>query len=425
MPQQSPLLDVSSHESASPNVPSVRQKYDIAVVGAGPAGAWCAARLAAAGARVALLDPSHPREKPCGGGVTARALEVIGGADGEDSVAIRQASFALGDRAADMPMATAAGGLHVFSRQKFDQMLMRRAVDAGATLLPARVVDVASETGGWRITTRGGDIRAHWLLGADGANSLVRKRVSQPFAREDLSIACGYFLRGATSSRIDLGFETAPAGYFWSFPRRDHLAVGVCAQADDASVSTLMPLVDKWVAHFRLKPEATRASGESRGFRLQAEERRPERYSWPIPSLRPQTLDRERPAAPNWMLLGDAAGLVDPITREGIFFALRSGELAAASLAGADPAATYAARLHDEIYPELRLASRIRARFYRPAFIALLVSALQRSTRIQEVMADLVAGAQPYRSLRGRLLKTFELKLMLEMACAPKGTHYD
>jgi flavin-dependent dehydrogenase len=116
------------------------------------------------------------------------------------------------------------------------------------------------------------------------------------------------------------------------------------------------------------------------------------------------------------MLVGDAAGLVDPITREGIFFALASADLAAASLlAGDDPARHYRARVRADIYAELVLAARLKARFFRPHFMGLLVSALQRSGRIRDVMADLVAGDQPYHSLKRRLLQTFELRLMLEL----------
>ena len=115
-------------------------------------------------------------------------------------------------------------------------------------------------------------------------------------------------------------------------------------------------------------------------------------------------------------MAGDAAGLVDPITREGIFFALTSGDYAAASLLeGRDPATAYATRLRDTIYAELILAARLKARFYRPQFMALLVSALQRSARIRAIMADLVAGEQPYGTLRGRLIRTFEWRLMFEL----------
>ena len=73
------------------------------------------------------------------------------------------------------------------------------------------------------------------------------------------------------------------------------------------------------------------------------------------------------------------------------------------------------ARLRDTIYAELTMAAQIKAHFYRPAFMRLLITALQRSERIRAVMADLVAGEQAYRSLRSRLLKTMELRLMLEL----------
>jgi flavin-dependent dehydrogenase len=116
------------------------------------------------------------------------------------------------------------------------------------------------------------------------------------------------------------------------------------------------------------------------------------------------------------MLLGDAAGLVDPITREGIYFAVRSGELAADSLLrGSNASLDYSRRIEREIHQELVRAARLKARFYQPQFTRLLVSALQRSRRIREVMSDLISGRQPYRGLRRRLLATFEIGLMVEL----------
>ena len=111
------------------------------------------------------------------------------------------------------------------------------------------------------------------------------------------------------------------------------------------------------------------------------------------------------------MLLGDAAGLVDPITREGIFFALRSGMLAAAALGGGSPAQTYAGNVRDELHDELRRAARFKAGFFRPRFTSLLIGALDESAAIREVMIDLVAGRQSYRGLKRRLLGTLELRL--------------
>lgn len=373
-------------------------RFDAAVVGAGPAGAWCAHELAAAGVRVVLLDGSHPREKPCGGGVTARALALVGQETTGLGVAIETAGFGYGGHRAVVPLADGRRPrLEVFARRDFDSRLLARASAAGTTVIEDRVVDVMRSGGVWKISTPTGTVHADWLLGADGANSLVRRRVSRAFARHDLSIACGYFVHGQTSHRIDIEFVPRPAGYLWSFPRHDHLAIGICAQADEASVTTLMPIVDGWM-------QANVRDG------------RRDRYSWPIPSLTVTTLEREVPSGDGWMLLGDAAGLVDPITREGIFFALQSAQLAAASLtSAADPATAYLERVREAIYSELMRAARLKARFYRPTFMSLLLSALQRSQRIGGIMADLVAGEQPYHSLRGRLLKTCEFRLMWDL----------
>lgn len=376
------------------------RRYDVAIVGAGPAGAWAAHQLARAGAQVALLDGTHPREKPCGGGVTARALSVVGDPGGGPSTAIDSASFTYADRRAVVPLTNghARPRLEVYARREFDARLLARARKAGAVAVTERVSQVERLSGAWHLTTRAGIVIAPWLIGADGVNSLVRRRVSVPFSRADLSIACGYYAHGASSRRIDVAFVARPSGYLWSFPRPDHLAVGVCAQADEASIATLMPIVDDWIR-----------TNVRQGVRL-------ERYSWPIPSLTSGALQREMPAGPGWLLLGDAAGLVDPITREGIYFALESAEHAAASLlAGSDPAAAYAERLRETVYAELLRAARLKARFYRPAFVNLLITALQKSERVGAVMADLVAGEQPYHSLRARLLKTCEFRLMWEL----------
>ena len=377
------------------------ERFDVAIVGAGPAGCRAAWRLARAGARVAMLDGSHPREKPCGGGVTGRALDMVRDAiecGPIDAVAIRGAAFEHGSARVQMTFDQPSPELVVASRARFDTALLAAAIEAGATLMAQRVTDVARDGEEWRIATRGLAVRAGWVIGADGPNSLVRRRLSRPFARADLSIATGFFVHGVSSPDIAIAFEDDPPGYLWSFPRRDHLAVGVCAQADHASSATLVPFASRWIA--RNVPAGSTL----------------ERYSWPIPSLRVATLQGEAPAGPRWMLLGDAGGMVDPITREGIFFALLSAEAAADSLIdGGDAAARYAARIHATIYDELIRAARLKARFFNPHFTTLLLRALEKSAAVRAVMVDLIAGRQPYRGLRRRLLATMELGLMLRM----------
>jgi geranylgeranyl reductase family protein len=380
------------------------ENFDVAIVGAGPAGCRVAWRLAQAGVRVAIFDGSHPREKPCGGGVTGRALDLV--RDAIDTSAIqavtisditfedraRRAHVVLGDRPGETPQ------LAVAPRVAFDGALLAAAVGAGAVLRAERVRDISIEENGWQISTPRGSTHTAWVLGADGPNSLVRRRVASPFDRADLSIATGFFVHGVASSTVAIGFEDDPPGYLWSFPRADHLAVGVCAQADAAQPSTLLAAASTWIARNVTGPSTLR------------------RYSWPIPSLRVATLEHERPSGRRWMLLGDAGGMVDPITREGIFFALISAEAAADSfLDDGDPAERYAQRIRSLVYEELIRAALLKSRFFNPRFIALLLRALMQSARIRAIMTDLVAGRQSYAGLRRRLLGTLQFGLLIEM----------
>jgi geranylgeranyl reductase family protein len=400
---------------------------DAAVVGGGPAGAWAAYTLARRGARVTIFDPSHPREKPCGGGVTGRALAVV--ADAIDGArfpqrVIRSARFLDSrsggevtielepDRVGVDPRVrpgadTRVGpygpnghaSLIVASRALFDAALLDAARRAGASVACSRVTNVTVDADGVRIDTDGGTHRAGMVIGADGANSLVRRRVVQPFPRRHLSIATGFFAHGATSDEVVIELVADPAGYLWSFPRPDHLAIGMCAQADAGiSPATLRDQARDWT-----------------GRRHLADDARLEPYSWPIPSLDAWAFGALDLASERWALVGDAAGLVDPITREGIYFALLSGQWAADAVADGRFPRDYTARIRDEIAPDLACAARFKAGFFRPAFMKLLIHALQRSAAVREILVDLVAGRQSYLSLKWRLLKTLEIGLAWKM----------
>lgn len=368
-----------------------RSGLDVAVVGGGPAGARCAYLLARTGARVTIFDPSHPREKPCGGGVTGRALALVSDmVPGCRLAPIRHARFGQ----ATVPLDDDA--LVVASRASFDAALFDAAERAGATVIRSRVIDLIVDPSGTQIVTATGRHRASLVIGSDGANSLVRRRVAAPFRRDQLSIATGFYAHGVTSDEIVIEFVDDPPGYIWSFPRPDHLAIGICAQADAGlTAEALRRRASHWFAR----------SG------IAHDPRRLVPYSWPIPSLSQEGFAHLPLTGDRWLLLGDAAGLVDPITREGIFFALQSADAAAAACSGTSPGDTYRDRIHEDIVPELMLAARLKAGFFTPPFVRLLIRGLERSAAIRSVMADLVAGRQSYRTLKWRLLKTFELRL--------------
>jgi geranylgeranyl reductase family protein len=392
----------------------------VAIVGAGPSGAWAAYSLARRGLRVTLIDPSHPREKPCGGGVTGRSLALVApaltgralpastvrAARFMDATTGASATVELSDDETGLQGREGREGLEglegppdlvVASRRQFDGALVAAATRAGADLQRSRVTDIAVESDGVSIQMRDGAIRAGYVIGADGANSLVRRRVAAPFERRQLSVATGYFAYGVTSREIVIEFVADPPGYIWSFPRPDHLAIGICAQADaGVGADALRQVTAAWIER----------TGIARGARLQP-------YSWPIPSLAADDFRNLPLAGSRWCVVGDAAGLVDPITREGIFFALLSAQWAAETLAEGLDLSGYGGRVRRDIVPELERAARLRSMFFTARFIGLLMSALQQSESVRAVMADLIAGRQPYATLKWRLLKTFELGLAL------------
>ena len=405
-----PVLGSRSPFWFSVPVPGSFMRDDVAIVGAGPAGAWAAFCLAQRGARVSLFDPSHPREKACGGGVTGRALALVGdtvAADAFPRTVVRAARFVATERprtaadagalhgAADATVPLEDGALVVASRAAFDAALVDAAVRAGARLVSARVTDVAIDARSAALETTGGRFTADVVVGADGANSLVRRRVATPFRRDQLSIATGFYARGATSREIVIELTGNPPGYIWSFPRPDHLAIGICAQADAGiGAAALRARTRTWIDRAGVVPRAALAP-----------------YSWPIPSLAARDYETLPLAGPRWALAGDAAGLVDPITREGIFFALLSAGALAEALAHGRGWTPYVERIREEVATELARAARVKAGFFRPAFLGLLLRALDESAAVRSVVADLIAGRQDYATLKWRLVKTLEVGL--------------
>jgi geranylgeranyl reductase family protein len=396
----------------------------VAIVGAGPAGSWAARSLARRGFGVTLFDGSHPREKPCGGGITARATALVVRELGRFPVpgvdvthatfasAIGVASASKRRRQATIALSmrgrTNAPTLLVVNRDEFDRSLLDAACEAGAIFVPERVLDVDVATAGATVRTAHGQWTTDVLIGADGANSLVRRRLAQPFARGQLSVGAGCYVHGVASREIAIRWMKQPPGYLWSFPRHDRLAVGSCAQFTDMrSISDLKADVADWLHDVRLVPKGNPTHTAPVAL---------ESYSWPIPALGASDLGSSLPlAGDRWMLVGDAAGLVDPLTREGIFYALHSSALAADALsAGSDGTAMrYREAIATRILPELRRAARAKDRFFTPEFSGAFVAALTRSRSIRRIVIDLVAGEQPYVGLKRRLAATGRLDLAL------------
>ena len=198
----------------------------------------------------------------------------------------------------------------------------------------------------------------------------------------------GYFVP-AQAEGICVKFLHHFEGYLWSFPRCDHLSVGICGSMAKHTSQELR-------RHLHAFMEGENIPREGARF-----------YSHVLPSPQKQTLSSRRVVGRNWALVGDAAAWVDPITGEGLYYALRSGELLAESLIAHKPA-EYPARIRKAFSTDLEFATRIARRFYRGRFLGgavatRMIQFIERSPTFRALMADVFAGSQDYCSLKRRL----------------------
>jgi flavin-dependent dehydrogenase len=358
----------------------------VAVVGAGPAGALLALHLARDGASVRIFDPSHPREKPCGGGVTGKALALLPSAPADDPLpgrSVEACTFDSGEgRAVNVRLPRP---VVVAARRDLDAWLLRRAVAAGAVHVAERVVEV--EASG-RLRTAAGVVDAFDLVvGADGSGSLVRRAVLSPTPAARLTMAAGWFAPGTAPMLVR--FTPGLAGYLWLFPRPDHVGVGICTPLSSIPTRALLARLEAEVA--RSFPALLDVEGA--------------RYAHTIPSPSADPRSIAEIAGPRWALVGDAAALADPITGEGIYYALRSATVLADTLRTDASPARYPERALEEFGRDLLKAAALRERFYAPGFSRRMIAYAGRSRAIRTVLADLVLGEQGYLGLKRRLVR--------------------
>jgi len=397
-------------------------EMDVVVIGAGPAGLTAGIRLAEAGWSVAVLDPRVPFEKPCGGGLTPRVW---------DWLPVDRAAFVT-RRDVDRVILRLDDGrpvevelpkpLSILSRRELGARLLERFAAAGGVFLPYRARDIEDRHGRWHVSAEAdgpmvriretrpdGDrpalrstdeppsprmpgfpntrkaeppastvLRARWLVLADGVYGLSRRRWGHFTSAADWTRTVGYLIPG-TDEAIRIQFWSGWDGYAWVFPRADATSVGLC-DALPGRPGHLFRHLDAWAARLGWDPGSAT-----------------QRYGYLIPS--PTTA---RPTFPlwgeRWARVGDASGFVDPITREGIFFAVQAGHvLAECILRGTFPSA-WATWIERTRWPEWRSAARWRRWFYRPWFLRAMLAGT-RWGRLYRLLQGVLVGDVPYSKL--------------------------
>ena len=288
------------------------RRYDTIVVGAGPAGSATAYRLAAAGASVLLLDrATFPRDKPCGGGVTLRAARLLPFAidrvveDAVTSVDLRLRYGRRFERGDGRPL------VYMTQRCRLDHFLAEEAAEAGADFRDGRrVTSIEVDANGVVVTSLGGRIAADTLVGADGVNGMTGRALGLGGNR-----ALGVALEGNLSyaktqearyrGRAVLELGVVPGGYGWVFPKGDHVNVGIGGWEREGP---------------RLRAELARLCAEH-GARLDDLE---EIRGYRLPLREPSSVLARGRA----LVVGDAAGLVDPVSGDGMFEGFLSAQYA-------------------------------------------------------------------------------------------------
>lgn len=325
-------------------------RFDCIVVGGGPAGSTAARELAAAGARVLVVDRAEfPRYKACGGGIPLRTEKLLPFPIDpvvEDSVSLLQVSHQGRSRFvrdSGEPFA------HMVMRERFDQLLLEQAKKAGAEFRPGTAVRELSLDGGARVRADGFEAEADYLVCADGAHSPVGKMaglgegIAECAAWEvEVRAPAVRKLAYRNTALIELGYR--PWGYAWLFPKREVLSVGIVLPRDQAG-----DMKDHVRAYIDSLGLAGAAVDIARGHKIRFRR------------------GGERIANERALLAGDSAGLADEFTEEGISYAVESGRLAARNVLrglGGGSLAAYQADVDREIMPELRAARQIGFMFY-------------------------------------------------------------
>lgn len=371
-------------------------KWDVIVVGAGPAGSVLGYELARNGVKVLILEKEVlPRYKPCGGGITHRTMISIG-LDIRpvivDTITAASLSFRTAEvvtRFSNTPLA------YMTNRADLDHFLVSKAHEDGCEVHDGeKVIRLERESDGMAAVCRKGKYQARVIVGADGANGIVRKslelagRYSWDVCIEDEVEVAGNDM-DKWRGRVHLDLGSIPYGYGWVFPKSDHLSVGVAGrQRDGQAIHRYHQRFSAWLAKSSSKYALIRRSGHR------------------LPMRSPGTPIVTRDA----LLIGDAAGLTEPLSGEGIYYAVRSAQIAAKvildHLADAQQGLQrYERMIDNELMPNIQRAKAFVCIFNHAS--RLFFHFLARRERLWRATCRLLRGEIDYVEI-GKTIGPFE-----------------
>jgi geranylgeranyl reductase family protein len=324
--------------------------YDVIVVGSGPAGAMAAYHAGRAGLRALVLEKqSHPRYKTCGGGLTGRCLKAL--PFPVDHLVERHfpsMEFGFLDSGRRFRVEKSEPVVAMVMRSRFDHYLVNKAREAGACLREnVELKGLGREGESWKLALEDGEtLSARFVVAADGANGVCARLLGLRPVREvaaavEYEVSCRPETLAAYGDTARIDFDACEDGYAWVFPKQGHLSIGLGAVR--GSAGGLNEAMERYLR--RLGIAAIEPA---------------ERHGFVIP-LRPRV---EALASDGLLFVGDAAGLADPFTAEGIYPAIESGRHAATAIARANDDPQAASRIYREQVQELVNESGHAYRFF-------------------------------------------------------------
>lgn len=334
--------------------------------------------LAQRGVRVLVLErATFPRHKPCGGSLSPKVLST--GVDFTEVVEeiVTEAVFTAPGQTS-VQYQTHKPLAYMVQRERFDQLLLNQAKEIGVRVFHGhQVISAHDDSGSVEVVTDRGTFRAPMLVGADGAQGAVARSFGRSLSRitlaMDARISPSDQVREEWKGKVLIDFGAIPFGYAWIFPKGCDLSTGVLG----------------------VKDKVRRLPGHLTQFlKRQSRLNGPRKVAgWPIPlpawSLNPVVNDRV-------LLVGDAAGLVDPFTGEGIYFAMRSGLIAASAIVegGASVANRYRQLIREAFQQDFRCAAILAGIVHRAPGWSF--QALRRHSRGIDAFAAVLTGESNY-----------------------------
>ena len=361
--------------------------YKVGIIGAGIGGSYLSYCLSKEGVDTIVFDFRAPHEKICGGGVSYKTIErfpIISELPIPRKEILKATLISPKDRMVKVGLEKP---LTIVNRIDLDYALLKKAMRFGAHFRKEKVQSFARDGNSWRIFTNTGDYKVEILVGADGALSRTRRKLNVLPVKEDVFFALECFLK-VKRDVVIFKFFPDIQGYLWAFPRINNLAVGIVS---NYCRKTNVKDIKKRLVHFieRYYPEQTPKISVQGAY---------------TPLFCADDSKNVRICDKNWALIGDAATFVDPVSGEGIYYAIYSAEILSQCIVE-NELALYPPLCMKHFGENLVKALQGLNYFYQPEFIEVMIQMAKESLSVRRIISDMMTGSLDYVSWKGALRK--------------------